>query len=293
MPGSVQCQRVIARHERAEQLRVVPRRRVGCNARDTGGARERRVAEYRYLVARIALLTDVPVHPSTVALIEALGDSAHELSVLSVEDYESWPRPESFDLVLDRVLIAAPGLWRTVLRWIGRARCVSDPREAAAAAGDKLVGSALLRDAGLPVPAFVSVGDAVASAESVEALGAAPWVCKPRSGQQGRGVRLVRSVREAVSVQERTGEPYLLQHRIESPVCYRVLCSCDEVLADYSKVAAPGELVASITLGARRGVVADTGLTSAGTRAENGVGDRRAHHGRRHSHGPNGEALGA
>lgn len=206
-------------------------------------------------VARIALLTDRPAHPATRALIRVLAQSRHSSRVLFVEECRTWPAPQRFDLVLERILDCRPDRWAIVLQWLDNAACVSDPLAAASAAYDKLAGGELMAEAGLQVPAFMTVAQAVAHPCPHTALGPPPWVAKPRRGSMGNGIHLANCVADGLTLEGVRGAEYLLQRRIKDPLCYRVLCSDDEVLASYTKVAAPGELVASVTLGARRGAI--------------------------------------
>jgi len=100
----------------------------------------------------------------------------------------------------------------------GQGAHIVNPFPVSLACRDKVITTALLQAAGLPVPQTRVTSRLP---DLAELLGDGPIVCKPARGSQGRGVRVVRSPDELAELARRAlpGEPWLAQryHPADGP----------------------------------------------------------------------------
>lgn len=79
-----------------------------------------------------------------------------------------------------------------------------------------------------------------------------PQICKPLSLSRGEGVILVESIDQAKLHQLNIGHTCLVQDFVLAKRCIRVVASQDRVASVYEKKTRPGEVVASVHMGAKR-----------------------------------------
>ncbi|MBA4370876.1 MAG: hypothetical protein C0418_04780, partial [Coriobacteriaceae bacterium] len=122
-------------------------------------------------------------------------------------------------------------------------------------AGDKLLSSCRLAEAGVPVPALVEAPPGTDPEAVSTAFARAAVVVKPRRGSRGRGVRLVTDpaeLRAALSETWAGGSSAVVQEYIASAesVDIRVLVVGDSVLGAMERRAKGGEFRTNVHLGA-------------------------------------------
>jgi ribosomal protein S6--L-glutamate ligase len=107
-----------------------------------------------------------------------------------------------------------------------RGAALLNPYPVAAACRDKVVTSAILAAAHVPVPQTFVAGNAEALAS---ALHDGPLVVKPYRGSQGRGVRVVRRASDLARLADTPGPVFAQRHHPPDGVDHKLYCIGDQV----------------------------------------------------------------
>lgn len=203
---------------------------------------------------RLAIVTAEPLPDYSQAVFNLLCDRGHSLEVIDSPQFDN----ELPDAAWMRVV---PGSWQHQVPPYWQAAQLLEacgvpllnPLFSHELAANKLVAHEIFRRDGIAQPRTYRAEEALRLADHEQ------LILKPQFGSRGRGIVSVASAAEAAERLAELGEPALLQQRIDTVRCLRVIASPDKVHDCYEKRGEPGELVLSVYLGAKRVPVAANG----------------------------------
>ena len=194
---------------------------------------------------RIAILTQPPLASWTDSVVMALSAKGARPLIVESPDQLSglgwdagWlrvvPETESADI---------PDYWRAAERLEADGVPLLNSIRSHLNAYNKVLAGELFARAGLPTPQTWQLDDCPKDLPS-------RLICKPVTTSQGFGITEVAGWQQALDHQHKLGIPCLLQERIDTARCIRVVCTPQKTIRAYEKHVEPGSLVASVALGA-------------------------------------------
>jgi ribosomal protein S6--L-glutamate ligase len=164
-----------------------------------------------------------PIMPEVVRLLLAWGT---EVDII----YPDEPLASLGQLVPEHDLYVLKSGSETALSMAGALHvggaATLNPYPVAAACRDKVVATAVLRSAGVPVPETFMAG---ASSALEPALADGPLVVKPYRGSQGRGVTVVRRPDELAALARLPGPIFAQRHHEPDGRDYKLYCIGEQV----------------------------------------------------------------